>query len=150
MKRWALLSAMVVAGVLAARPAAAQIGIAPQASWGDDRHLGVGGRVNFKLAGSVLRFDLLGSFDWFVHCKNCNYYEITPAATVGLELLGIGPYVGAGLNFAHLAVDNGPKDTNTQFAVLLGARVPFGLFAEIRNTSGGGQKVVTVGFRLGI
>jgi len=153
MKRSALLFALLLAGLLA-QPASAQLGIAPHIAWGSDTELGVGGRVIAGLADTpVARVEALVAFDWFLDCDACSYFEVTPALALGISLLGLGAYGGAGLNIARFTPDSGSPladDTDFGFALLLGVRTPFGIFGEIRNAAGGGdQRVISIGFRLG-
>jgi hypothetical protein len=151
MRRSALLILVLAGSALGARAVQAQIGIAPQAVWGSDSDLGVGARLVVSAGGAAaLHVEGLLSFDWYLDCNDCNYYEITPGAAVAISLLGIGPYAGAGVNIARLSPDTGDADTEIGLSLFVGARLPFGLFAEIRNTAGGSdQRVITVGFRLG-
>jgi hypothetical protein len=153
MKRFALFFALILAGAMA-RPAAAQFAIAPHVAWGSNTELGVGGRVIAGLAGTpVVRIEGLVAFDWFLDCDNCSYFEVTPAITLGISLLGLGAYGGAGLNIARFTPDSGSAledNTDFGFALMIGVRTPFGIFGEIRNSaSGGDQRVMSIGFRLG-
>jgi hypothetical protein len=153
MRRGALLFALMV-GLVAARPVSAQFAIAPQVAWGSDTDLAVGGRVIAGLTGTpVLRIEGLVSFDWFLDCENCNYFEVTPAVALGLSVIGLGAYGAAGLNVARISGDSGSNiesNTDLGFALMIGVRTPFGIFGELRNTAGGAdQRVITVGFRLG-
>jgi len=151
MRKLQCLMLGALAAIALAQPLTAQIGLGPQVAWGSSSDLGVGGRVVVSPGGaSPISFQGIGSFDWFLDCDDCNYYEITPALALSITLLGIGPYAGAGLNIARLTPDNGEAETDVGLALLIGARIPFGLFAEIRQTAGGSdQRVITVGFRLG-
>jgi hypothetical protein len=153
MKRFVLLFALVLAGTLV-RPASAQFAIAPQVAWGSKTDLGVGGRVIAGITGTaVLRVEGLVSFDWFLDCEDCSYFEVTPGVAVGIALLGLGAYAGAGVNIARFTPEGGSTledETDFGFALMIGVRTPFGIFGEIRNAAGGGdQRVFSVGFRLG-
>ncbi|MGH7503736.1 MAG: hypothetical protein ACREL7_18575 [Longimicrobiales bacterium] len=159
MKRSFILIMTALAFTLAARPVHAQLGLGAAAVWGDDRDLGVGGRAAvtlFSVPASVVRIQATGAFDYFFDCDDCTYYEITPAAVVSVGLVGIGLYAGVGANIAQLSFDSdaaagSEDDTEVGASLIIGARVPMGLFAEIRWTSGGaGQKVIGAGFRFGL
>jgi len=141
MRKLQCLMLGALAAIALAQPLTAQIGLGPQVAWGSSSDLGVGGRVVVSPGGaSPISFQGIGSFDWFLDCDDCNYYEITPALALSITLLGIG----------RLTPDNGEAETDVGLALLIGARIPFGLFAEIRQTAGGSdQRVITVGFRLG-
>jgi hypothetical protein len=153
----ALIAIAFIACVLTPRPAAAQFAIAPHIAWADDADLGIGGRliVPFGPSAGVARIEGMAAFDWFFDCDDCSYYEITPAAVLALGLLGIGPYGGVGINIARTSFDDDVADSNDSetdvgVALIVGARIPMGLFGEIRYTAGGNeQKVIAVGFRLG-
>jgi hypothetical protein len=158
MKRFLMVLAALAALSLSARPAEAQLGLGVGAVWGDDADFGVGGRLAFNLfsvPGSIVRIQALGAFDYFLDCDDCSYYEITPAAVVSLGLVGLGVYGGVGANIARLSVDedvagDDASDTDVGASLIIGARIPMGLFGEIRYTTGGAeQKVIAVGFRFG-
>lgn len=154
MKRGALLFAVLILAGISAKPASAQFAIAPQVAWGSQTDLGVGGRIIAGLSGTpVLRIEGIVSFDWFLDCENCSYFEVTPAVALGFSIIGLGAYGAAGLNAARITGDSGSNiesNTDLGFALMIGVRTPFGIFGELRNTAGGAdQRVITVGFRLG-
>lgn len=156
MKKTAPMVALGLAAVLLAPlPVRAQISIAPHAAWGDQADLALGGRLVLGMPGVGPRLEASLAFDWFVDCDGCTYYEVTPALALSMGALGIGAYAGAGVNVARTTLDDDDsgdsvEDTELGAAFLLGVRVPFGLFGEVRITAGGAaQRVLTVGFRLG-
>lgn len=159
MKRILLVLAAVFALSFGAQPAQAQLGLGVGAVWGDDRDLGIGGRLAFNLfplPGSVISIQALGAFDYFLDCDDdCTYYEITPAVGISAGLVGIGVYGGVGANIARISFDDvadgeDASDTEVGAALIIGARIPMGLFGEIRYTTGGAeQKVIAIGFRFG-
>lgn len=158
MKRLLVAVAAALVLSMAARPAEAQLGLGVGAVWGDDADLGIGGRLAFNLfsvPGSVVRIQALGAFDYFLDCDNCTYYEVTPAAVVSVGLVGLGLYGGVGANIARFSIDEdvtGGEESDTEVggSLIIGARIPMGLFGEIRYTAGGAeQKVIALGFRLG-
>jgi hypothetical protein len=150
MKRMRRLLLVLLPAFALAQPVTAQIGLGPQLAWGSDTDLAVGGRVVVSPGAGPISLQAIGSFDWFFDCDDCSYYEITPAVALSISLIGIGPYAGIGANIARVSPDEGESETDVGLALLVGARTPFGLFFEIRNTVGGSdQRVITAGFRLG-
>lgn len=161
MKRWIRTSVPAVAALAglfaAARPAAAQFRLGPQLAWGDDMELAVGARIGIPIGpgAAVAGIEGILSVDYFVDCDGCTYIEATPAVALGVGLLGLGVYAGVGANVARISFDegtsgNGASDTEVGLALLVGVRIPMGLFGEWRQTSGGAEQgVFTVGFTLG-
>jgi hypothetical protein len=140
---------------LAAAPAMAQqkagVSFGPQASWGSDSDLGVGGRVQFGLTPRVVG---IVSFDYFFpDCDECTYWELNPGAVITLPASSINPYVGAGLNIARASVDLGTStvsNTETGVNLIAGLRLGKSLFTEGRVSLGGGEQfVITAGFLFG-
>lgn len=105
------------AALLFAFPATAlgQVNFGPQLSWGGDTDVGVGGRI---VAGieSVPRWDFIGSFDIFFP-DGFDYWEANGNVAYNFtieEAETIYPYVGGGLNLAHISPEglgNGGSDT---------------------------------------
>jgi opacity protein-like surface antigen len=135
-----------------------------QLDWGSDADLGLGARLeaNARLAstGAFSRSWFIGSFDYFFDaCNECTYWEINLNMAVPVNAEGVRPYLGGGLNIAHISVDDddfpgdGPSDTDVGLNLLGGLRFPIGdlsSYLELRGEiSGGEQLVLTFGFLLG-
>jgi len=141
--------------LMSAQDAQAQFRIGPQVAWGDDSaDLAVGGRFILNtgqplVAGAGSIYGLL-SFDWFVDCDNCSYFEITPAAFVPITVGEVGPFAGLGLNIGRVSYDVdspglGGSDTDIGLALLGGLQFPLGgqlAMAEARLTLGGAEHLV--------
>ena len=167
MKTWpSLLGAAAAVAISASAVQAKQFGI--QGSWGDDSDFGIGARIEYGLpnlltnSGPFSRTFLIGSFDYFFpDCPDdvdCTYWEINSNLAIPLVASGIDPYVGAGLNIAHVSAelegsDLGGSDTEVGLNLLGGLRFPLGgvsAFAEGRIELGGGEQfVLTFGALLG-
>lgn len=135
-----------------------------QLSWGDDTDLGLGARVEvglpnvFTTTGALARTYFIGSFDYFfVDCNECTYWELNGNLAVPIAAAGVDPYVGAGLNIAHISLDLGilddQSDTELGVNLLGGVRFPIGTvssFGEARLELGGGEQfVLTFGVLFG-
>jgi hypothetical protein len=133
-----------------------------QLNWADDADLGVGARLEvglpnvFTTTGALSRTYLIGSFDYFFDCNNCTYWELNGNLAVPIAATGVDPYVGAGLNIAHISFDSDiPFDSHTDLGINLlgGLRFPIGTlsaFGEGRlEVDGGEQFVLTFGILLG-
>ena len=122
MKRWAVV-AIGLTMVVVAVPVAAQVTFGPQLVWGDDTDFGVGGRVDFDLAGPLAIVDgpfqdLFGSVTgsyFFWDCPSfgtdttadCGVIEFNANASVPFSVEGssVLGYLGGGLHLARLSVD---------------------------------------------
>jgi hypothetical protein len=140
-----------------------------QLSWGDDSDLGLGVRLEAGLpnlltnTGALSRTYFIGSFDYFfIDCRfDCSYWEINANLAVPVVAATIDPYLGAGLNIAHISIgdddlepfDREASDTDLGVNLLGGLRFPIGnlsSFLELRGELGGGdQLVLTFGFLFG-
>lgn len=155
MSRKILVLLMMSALLLGAREAQAQFRIGPQVAWGSDNaDLAIGGRFSLNtgkplIAGAGNIYGLL-SFDWFVDCDNCSYFELTPAAYVPITVGQIGPFAGLGLNIGRISYDiDSPgldgSDTDLGLALLGGLQFPFAghlAMTEARLTLGGAEHLV--------
>jgi hypothetical protein len=150
--------------LLSAGTAQAQrVGI--QANWADDVDLGLGARVEVDVpelistSNPFSRTFVIGSFDYFFpDCDECTYWELNANLAFPLVVTGFDPYVGGGLNVAHidLGLDGtleDDADTDIGFNLLAGIRFPlqgFTAFGEARyEIAGGEQFVITLGALLG-
>lgn len=151
--------------------AAAQTVFGPQLSWGDDSDLGIGARLELPLAGMMStdpsspasKLRLVGSFDWFFPDDgvgiDVDWWEINANLTYPIEAEGVRPYVGGGLNFAHVSVHfddallDDVSDTDVGLNLLGGLKFLLGTldaFAEARFALGGAdQFVLTSGILFG-
>ena len=133
-----------------------------QLDWGSDADLGLGARLeaNARLGstGVFSRSWFIGSFDYFFDCNDCTYWEINLNMAVPVNAEGIRPYLGAGLNIAHVSFDDdrpGDDDGHTDAGLNLlgGLRFPVGdlsSYLELRGEiDGGDQLVLTFGILLG-
>ena len=136
-----------------------------QVDWGSDADLGLGARLeaNARLAssGAFSRSWFIGSFDYYFDaCNDCSYWEINLNMAVPVNAEGVRPYLGAGLNIAHISVDfdddildDDPSNTEAGLNLLGGLRFPIGdlsSYLELRGEVGGGEQLVlTFGILLG-
>lgn len=170
MKRW-IVAGLIVA--CSAAPVAAQDvrheGFGVEGIWGSDSDFGVGARGEFDLHGALgsgssifSHAFIAATFDYFFpDCggADCSWWEINPSLAVPLTVKSkLEPYVGAGLNIAHVSADLGSgfgsaSNTDTGLNLLGGIRFPIAKqsgFAEARMASGGSdQFTLTVGILLG-
>lgn len=170
----AAVAAMCV-GIMAAgtaRPAHAQgLGLGPQASNAEDMDLGLGARAILDLGPLDFGLRLVGSFDLFFPDDlivegseveaDVDYWEanVNLLYTLGLPVIPLTPYVGAGLNIAHIQVQNSPDGafdedrTDSGVNLLGGIELELGSvspFLEFRyEIEGGEQWVVTGGIVFG-
>lgn len=135
-----------------------------QGNWGDDADFGIGARVElglpnlFTTTGPLANTFLIGSFDYFFPDNDAiDYWELNANLAIPLVASGIDPYVGAGLNVAHVSIDSDlvddASDTEIGLNLLGGLRIPMGgvaTFVEGRFELGGGEQfVLTFGALLG-
>jgi hypothetical protein len=138
---------LILAIGLTVSPVQAQLGLA----------LGLGRLISSSPEEGIAgKLDLVLPFEWFFDCSGCNYFEVSPGLVLPLTVKGVGPYVGAGLNFAHISFDSSEdisSDTRLGLALNAGLLAPIkGLtsFAEARFTAGGAnQTVILAGVYLG-
>ena len=151
----------VAALVFAPASAAAQFGIAPQVSWGDDTDIGIGARLALRLP-TDLPLEATASFDFFFPEEDVidTYWEAN--ANVNYQVQGVQspfvPYVGGGLNVARIELrpvdlpgdGTSPGASSTEIGLnLLGGVRYVGTaatpYAEVRFEVGGGEQVVLTG-----
>ncbi len=163
-------AALALAGVAAGTPAMGQgIDLGAQVSSGDDSDFGIGGRLLVDLGPLDAGLRLVGSFDLFFPDDleidavgagvdaDVDYWEanVNLLYTLGLPVVPLTPYVGGGLNLAHIQVSGSPggefdgEDTRSGVNALIGAELDLGSvspFGEFRyEIEGGEQWVFTVG-----
>lgn len=160
---------------LGALPLAGQgAAIGPQVSNSRDTDIGVGLRAVLDLGPLDFGLRVIGSFDLFFPDEyefdeggvemmgDADYWEanLNLATDLGLPLVPITPYIGGGLNIAHIELKNTPDDeafaldqTDTGVNVLAGIEVDAGAiapFLEFRyEILGGEQWVITGGILFG-
>lgn len=164
MTKWLIIAGAVLATGIAA-PAAAQVQMGPQLSWGDDSDLGIGLRAQVDFGSfmkqnqsAVSRMTGVVRLDYFFPgCPSgvdCSYIELNADVQYPLDFgTGFEPYVGGGLNFAHASnevdvpfvgtVSDSHSDVGLN--VLGGARFAIGhftAFGEGRIELGGGEQFV--------
>lgn len=167
----------IVAACLAlgALPLAGQgVAIGPQVSNSRDTDLGVGLRAVLDLGPLDFGLRVIGSFDVFFPddyefdeggveiTGDADYWEanLNLAYELGLPLIPIKPYLGGGLNVAHISLEGTPNDeafmldrTDTGVNVLGGVEIdagPIAPFLEFRyEILGGEQWVITGGILFG-
>ena len=140
---------------LSAIPAQAQLWFGPQLSWGDDADLAIGGKLGAAVAslgndGTRNNVDIMGMFDYFLDCDECTYFEITGGALYNFDIgESIGPYAGAGLNFARISFDSDllddASDSEIGLALMGGLKFLLGTLdadAGARITVGGAEQAV--------
>jgi opacity protein-like surface antigen len=119
---------------------------------------GVGGRAVYTGLGTALKVPGLqayGAFDWFFPGSGLTWWELNANGTWDIpNMTGFNPYVGAGLNFAHVSVNCGPlincSSSNVGLNLLGGARFNVAqkleAFGEVRAEIRSGSAIVfTVG-----
>lgn len=160
---------------LGASPVAGQgAAIGPQISNSRDTDIGVGLRAVLDLGPLDFGLRVIGSFDIFFPddyeldggdggiAGDADYWEanLNLAYDVGLPLVPIKPYIGGGLNVAHIELKDTPNDeafaldqTDTGVNALAGVEVDAGAiapFLEFRyEILGGEQWVITGGILFG-
>jgi opacity protein-like surface antigen len=143
MRKLMVAAALVAAMGMAAQAASAQtaaavkpIQIGVQADFATNNYgPGIGARVVYNGLGTTLKVPGLAayaSFDYFFPSSawgtGLSFWEINANATYDLKLTGmptIAPYVGGGLNYAHLSANCAPfscSASNTGLNLLGGAR----------------------------
>ncbi|TFG66195.1 MAG: hypothetical protein E4H28_02565 [Gemmatimonadales bacterium] len=147
------------AGVLLLLPATAdaQVRLGPQLSFGDDTDFGIGGRAIVNVQ-SLRHWDFIGTFDVFFPDdgpnNSLNYWEANGnmAYNFGVpETPSLAPYVGVGLNIAHISGDNPGGDfSDTDLGLNFFAGTQFEgrsvtPFAEIRVVAEGADQLVVTG-----
>jgi len=143
MRKLMVAAALVAAMGLAAQSASAQTtGVVRPFQFGVQADFatnnygpGIGARVVYNGLGTTLKIPGLaayGSFDYFFPSNawgtGLSFWEINANATYDFrisDLSGVVPYVGGGLNYAHLSANCAPFDcsaSNTGLNLLGGAR----------------------------
>jgi hypothetical protein len=142
--------------------AAAQFRIGPQVGWGDDFDLAAGARatanLNTNIIGGTGPLHGILAFDYFLDCRDCTYFEVSPGVYIPFTVRSAGPFVGAGLNIRRFTADVelsgvSTSDTDLGLAVFGGIQLPIGAqmaMADARVALGGsGQLVITVAWLFG-
>jgi len=169
MCRRGIFIAIAVCGLGVGRLAGQGLSLGVQGSVAQDTDFGLGPRAILDLGPFDAGFRLVGSFELFfpgasdfaggsatVSANDVDYWEanVNVVYTLGLPLVPLTPYVGGGLNFAHLRVDGSPggrfdtDGTDTGVNVLAGAELDllgFAPFFELRYELGGGDQWVATG-----
>jgi hypothetical protein len=155
LKVWAAaIGFVLVAGVGSAE--AQGVRFAPEVSVGEDSDLGIGGRINADMSSTFGSpgFFITGAFDYFFPGNNVNYWELN--GNLGWLVPGVRgnvrPYIGAGLNYAHVSFDNctgncGNSDVgvNLMGGINLQTRTRIMPFIEAKIELGGGEQFVLTG-----
>jgi hypothetical protein len=163
----AWLGSLAVAIALSAAPAAAQLQLGVQASNGERSGFGIGPRVQFGLGPLTAGLRVAGSFEVFPGDSydlpdegeieaDLTYWEanVNVHYVLGLPAVPLKPYVGAGLNLAHLRIEGTPNaefdqdETRRGLNLLAGAGLALGSvtpFVEYRIEIEGGEQWVLSG-----
>jgi opacity protein-like surface antigen len=165
----AAAGAMAVAMALPAGSLHGQgISLGVQGSVADEADFGIGPRIMLDLGPFDAGLRVVGSFEIFfpddlelddggmLVPASIDYWEanLNLLYTLGLPLVPITPYVGGGLNFAHLEITGSPNGeldedgTDTGVNLLAGVELHIASFApffEIRRSLGGGDQWVWTG-----
>jgi opacity protein-like surface antigen len=158
MRKRAIIAA--VAAVLLAGPATAgaQVHFGGQLSFGSDQDLGLGARLLANVT-SLEHWDFIGTFDWFFPDEpvgqDRTYWEVNGNLAYNFNIQSapsISPYVGGGLNIAHLSkeFEDGRDSSDTDLGINLLAGTQFGTkavtpFVELRVELAGGEQFVITG-----
>jgi hypothetical protein len=151
-----LLLIIGVVGMLGAANLEAQVRFGGQVGYANDADLGLGARVQVGLP-SLNQIDFIGSFDLYfpssVSGVDVNYWEINANLKYDFPINSptFGPYLGTGLNLAHVSVSSqgfGASDTDLGLNIMGGTTFRAGSmtpFAELRVEVGGGEQVILAG-----
>lgn len=153
----AVLVGFLLGLTLSAAPAAAQVHVGPQLSYGENTDLGIGVRAavyDLGDGGEFSPWEGVGSLDYFFPGGGVDYLEINLNGLYNFSLgpaTPLHPYLGAGMNVARTSVDDAPSSSDLGLNVLGGWKYEtessFTPFAEVRIEVGGGEQfVVTGGF----
>ncbi len=146
----------------AASLSAQAVRVGGQVSFADDADFGIGPKLMFHLPNLASGLWLSGSFDFFFpddgfgSVDDVDYYEINANLIYEIDLpaaSNVAPYLGAGLNLAHLSITEEMgglenSDTDLGLNVLAGLNFPlvgFTPFVEIRLEIEGGEQFVIAG-----
>jgi hypothetical protein len=148
-----LAVSMLVVGVSGA---SAQFKFGPRAAFGTDFDFAIGAAAT--LGFTPVLFEGTGplqgalSFEYYLDCSNCSFFEISPTVFVPFSSASSGPYAGAGLNFARWSVnediDSPGVDTSSSdvgLALQGGYLFPLGgqtAMADARFSIGGSEQLV--------
>ena len=126
------------------------------AIWADDADIGLGARMELDLPGKLSkqaplsRAFFIGQFDYFLDPfdgVDGTYWELNPGLAIPLNATNFKPYVGAGLNIAHMSIDGctvgGCSSTDTGLNLLGGLKLNLSgmdAFTEARLALGGGEQ----------
>jgi hypothetical protein len=144
--------AVPVASANAQTPERTAFGV--QVSFADDAEFGIGGRVRYGLQGLFPRAPLssIASADIFFPGNDIDYFEINYNVVYNFRVSSaprVGPYAGAGLNFARISAGNA---SNTDLGLNLVGGISFKAassrvtpFLELRAELGGGEQLVFTG-----
>lgn len=149
---------LATAGTANAQEDGGQVHFGPQINFADETDIGVGARLSADLGGYP-GWEILGSFDVYFPDRDFDFWEINGNVAYNIDARSttVFPYVGGGLNIAHVSRDDGAgpgdgdrSDTDLGLNVLGGVKFaadgPLTPYAELRGTiEGADQLVVTVG-----
>lgn len=157
--RKGLVVVALLAGLVSAADAPAQVRAGANLAWADDADFGIGGRIGFGLGSISERHpvEAFVSFDYFFPDEggsgvDLTYWEINANGIWKFSLpnSSVAPYLGAGVNFARASVDlsgiGSGSDSDVGLNILGGLRfnVMGGVqpFTEVRLELGGGEQLV--------
>lgn len=148
-----LTAAAVAVAFSLATPATAdaQVSFGVQGDYGTEiEAVGIGPRLDVMIPGAG-GFGLVGSFDYYFP-DNSDFWEINANATYAFDVASpVGPYLGAGLNYADSSPDgvnvsNSEAGLNILGGLKFGVDAPVTPFIEGRYaTTFTGQVVITGG-----
>ena len=155
------LTALAVMFLFGATQLNAQIRFGGQLNYGDDTDFGLGPRLVLD-DPALGEFRFIGTFDLYFPDDgggvDVDYWELNGNIVYDFEVTTapkLTPYVGAGLNVAHVSVDvTSPgltgSNSNTELGVNLLGGLEFGLgkvrpFVEIKVELEGGEQFVITG-----
>jgi hypothetical protein len=156
MKAVIAIAGVLLAGAVAAEPAAGQVKFGAALSWGDDTDIGLGARLNFGLGSVTTRNKIEGraTFDFFFP-DGFDYWQITGDGIYHIPTnSSVEPYVGGGLGFARSSSDSPSPglggSSSDVFLNLIGGLRFRALgnvrpFAEARFQLGDGSQLVLAG-----
>lgn len=160
------LALVFVATAAGALPLSGQFQFGPQVSWAEDAELGIGARAAIGVPALLANLEIHASFDYFFVDDfegfgveaDATYWELNGNAVYKFNLTGVPtvtPYVGAGVNVAHISGDvsglggSGDfSDTDLGLNILGGTQFNVGSvtpYVELRIEAGGGEQFVITG-----
>ena len=160
MRKKTFLTALAVMFLFGATQLSAQIRFGGQLNYGDDSDFGLGARLVLD-DPALGEFRFIGSFDLYFPDSpsdvDVDYWELNGNIVYDFDIVNkptLTPYVGGGLNVAHVSREStsplGGSASDTELGVNLLGGLEFGMgrlrpFVEIKVELEGGEQFVITG-----